>query len=816
MRPDVPASPGGPLTVWLGPVRYVFGPGRDVIVGYGPGCDVPLERVAAANQPLPPPHPDVVLRFTGTQWVAIDLSHNGIFVNGTRTPTVEIRDGLGITIGDPQRGPRLVFQTASRPPGPPPGPPRAPAPPPQPPTQRDTQRMPVARPQPPATERPIQPQPWPKTPPPPVAAPAVAPPPVVPPPPPPAPPTAQVDSPPVEDEQSKGLGLIERMVTSKFRTPRPSFRTAEPNATYRLPLGPGARTSGVTAYRLGLTVDGHDMLSDISFTARLGTLTAVIGPSAARNSALLGLLAGTRDASTGRVTVDDHDVHAEPQSMRTRIGVVSRDDQLHRQLTVERTLGYAAELRLPPDVSAEHRERVIEQILEEVELTPHRSTRIGKLSPELRRCASMAVELITRPTLLVVDEPTAGLDPAQQSHVMAILRRQADIGCVVVAAVSSPASLTQLNMCDQLLVLTAGGTIAFLGPPLQVESAMGTNDWSNILGRLNADPDGAHRAFLARPHASTTPPDVAAPWPLPARLPLRRQVRLLARREVRLTVAHRIYFCFLVLLPFALAGLALLIPGDSGLERPKAGSANMHEAIEILAALNAAAVLIGTALTIGAVVREQRVFRREQAVGLSALAYLIAKIIVFSVAAAILTAIVFAIVIAVKGGPAHGAVLLGNATVELYVSVAATAIASALVGLALSTLGRSRREVLLLIAPVILASLLFNGSLVQLVSKWGLQQISWLVPAQWGFAASASTVDLRRVDSLAANAEMWTHYSGWWVFDMVMLALFGATAAIFALYLLRPPDRKTPHRPSQRDQQEPSHPSSSAVVDGTA
>ena len=792
MRPGVPTPSGAPLTVWVGSVRYVFGPGRDVIVGYGPGCDIPLERATPANQPLPPPRPDVVLRFTGTQWVAIDLSHNGVFVNGARMPTVDISDGLGITIGDPQRGPRLVFQTAGRPPGPPPGPPRNPAPPPPPPTQRDTQRMPVARPHPPPAEPPIQPMPWPTRSPAPVPPPPAQPP---------TPPPAQADNPPTgEDEQPKGPGLIERMVTSKLRTPRPSFRTAEPNATYRLPLGPGARTIGVTAYRLGLTVDGRHTLSDISFTARPGTLTAVVGPSAARNSALLGLLAGTRDASSGRITVDGHDVHAEPESMRTRIGVVSRDDRLHRQLTVEQALGYAAVLRLPPDVPAQHRERVVEQILEELDLTPHRATRIGKLSPEVRRCASMAVELITRPTMLVVDEPTAGLDAAQQGHVMAILRRQADVGCVVVAAVSSAASLTQLNVCDQLLVLTATGTMAFLGAPLQVESSMGTNDWSTIFARLSADPDGAHRAFLAQPPALPTPPDVAAPWPLPARLSLIRQVRLLARREVRLTFAHRLFFGFLVLLPFALGGLALLIPGDSGLERPKPGSSNLHEAIEILAALNAAAVLIGTALTIGALVREQLIFRREQAIGLSAWAYVIAKIIVFSLAAAILAGIAFAIVVAVKGGPAHGAVLLGNGTVELYVSVAATAIVSALVGLALSTLGRSRKEVLPLFAPVMLASLLFNGSLVQLVSNWGLEQISWLVPAQWGFAASASTVDLRRVDPLAANAEMWTHYSGWWVFDMTMLALFGATAAVFTLYRLRPPTRKAPDRSSRRDQ----------------
>ncbi len=833
MRTEASAFPASPLTVWVGSVRYVFAPGRDVIVGYGPGCDLPLERLANATQPPPAPRADVVLRFTGTHWVAIDLSHNGIFVNGSRVSTVEIRDGQAITIGDPQRGPRLVFQIAppAGPPRQPPGPPQRPAyppprfpqfpqppqsPPPPPiapgptrpndpnlgvPSERGTQRMRAAPPQRPAAERPLQPNPLSAPPPPPVPPPPPAAPPAQPPT---APPVQPATAPVTENEQPKGLGLIERMITGKLRAPRPSFRTAEANSTYRLPLEPGARTIGVTAYRLGLTVNGHETLSDISFTARPGTLTAVIGPSAARNSALLGLLAGTRELSSGRITVDGHDVHAEPESMRARIGIVSRDDRLHRQLTIEQGVGYAAEMRLPPDISPEHRDRVVSQVLEELELTPHRATRISKLSPELRRCASMAIELITRPTLLVVDEPSAGLDAAQQSHVMAILRHQADIGCVVVAAMSSQTSLTNLNMCDQVLVLTSTGTVAFLGTPLQIESSMGTTDWSKVLAQVSADPDGAHRAFRARPHASalTTPPEVAAPWPLPAEFPMQRQIWWLARREVHLIFADRIYFSLLAILPFVLAGLTLLIPGGSGLDRRNASSTNLHEAIEILAALNIAAVIMGTALTIRALVREHRIFLREQAIGLSTSAYLAAKIFVFSLAAAILTAILFAVVVAVKGGPVHGAVLLHNATIELYVSVAVTAIVSAVVGLALSTLGKSLQEVLPLLVPVILASLLFNGSLVPLVSKWGLQQISWFVPAQWGFAASASTVDLRRVDALAANAEMWTHYSGWWVFDMTMLALFGATAAGFTLYRLRPPMRVNRDQSSHREQQE--------------
>ncbi|WP_244168050.1 ATP-binding cassette domain-containing protein [Mycobacterium paraffinicum] len=723
------------------------------------------------------------MRFAGTQWVAIDLSHNGIFVDGARASTVTIRNGQAISIGDPQRGPRLVFEIA-HPAGPPrqapARPPAYPPPPPVPPqpahpgdpnlrtpTERETQRMRVLPPpQPPAAEPPAHP--------------------------PPAPPVRAI---PAADAQAKTPGLIERMVTSKFRVPRPAVGATETgNSTYRLPLQAEARTLGVTAYQLGLTVDRRDVLSGISFSARPGTLTALVGPTATRNSALLELLAGTRQPSSGRVTVDGHDVHAEPAFMRARIGIVSPQDPLHRQLTVERELGYAAELRLPQDISPEQRDRVVNQVLEELDLSEHRSTRIGKLSPEVRRCAGLAIELLTRPTLLVVDEPTAGLDAQQQRHVMTMLRRQADIGCVVVATMSSQTSLTNLDLCDQALLLTSAGTTAFLGPPGQAESALGTADWSQVLERVRADPAGTHRAFRAQPPAARTPPEIAPPAPPPAETPLGRQVRLLARRDVRLLLGDRLYVVFLVLLPLVLAALALLIPGASGLTRPHAGDAHPHEAIEILAALNIAAVIIGTALTIRTVAREHRILRREQALGLSTVAYLAAKILVFSLVAAILTAVVFAIVIADKGGPAGGAALLHNATVELYVSLAVTAIVSAVVGLALSSLGKSLREVLPLLLPVILASALFNGSLVQLVSKWGLQQISWFVPARWGFAAAASTANLRRVDPLAADCQTWTHYSGWWLFDMMMLVLLGVAAAGFTLYRLRPRQRQAPQR----------------------
>ncbi len=847
MRTEAFASP---LTVWVGSARYVFHPGRDVIVGYGGQCDIPLDLVGAAPT-APPAHADLVLRFTGTHWVAIDRSPNGIFVDGARMSAVDIRDGQAITIGDPQRGPRLIFSVGPPagppvPPTQPPGPPQRPAypaPPPLPPpgaaarddqrnqpnraeqyvpTQRATQRMriPTHQPRPvepptqavgpePTAPPPVQPTPptMPSAPTPPASAPPAPVPPGTPAPHPPATPPPQ---PPFSEYEQPGEGdPIGRVSDSTPDLPPAQLppQPGEGGSTFRLPLKPGARRAGVTAYRLGLTVDERELVTNVSFAAAVGTLTAVVGPSAARNSALLGLLAGTREPTSGGVTVDQHDVHAESASMRTRVGIITGDDCVHPRLTVERALGYAAELRLPPDALPDHRRRVVDQVIDELELTPHRATRIGKLSPELRRCASLAIELITRPTLLVVDEPGAGLDAPQEGHVMAMLRRQADLGCVVVVAISPQTSLTHVNMCDQVLLLTPAGAPAFVGPPHEIESAMGTTDWSAILSWVTANPQDAHRIIRARLKTTTAtlPPEVAKPGPPPAGLPLGRQIRLVARRQVRLLLAHPVYLSFLAILPFALAALTLLIPGDSGLDRPGSGSRNAHEAIEILAALNIAAVIMGTALTIRELVSEHHVFRREQSVGLSTPAYVAGKIILFSVAAAIQAAVLTTIVILVRGGPVHGAVLLHNADVELYMSVAVTAMVSAIVGLALSSLGKSRREVLPLLVPAILASLLFAGGLVQLVGTWGFDQVSWFVPAQWGFAAAGSTVDLRRVDALAANAQMWTHYSGWWVFDMIMLVLFGALWAGFVLFRLRDPKREI--RSLHSEQQEPNGPS---------
>ena len=211
---------------------------------------------------------------------------------------------------------------------------------------------------------------------------------------------------------------------------------------------------------------------------------------------------------------------------------------------------------------------MIAQVLEELEMTPHADTRVDKLSGGQRKRASVAVELLTGPSLLVLDEPTTGLDPALDQPVMTMLRQLADAGRVVVVVTHS---LTFLDICDQVLLLAPGGKTAFCGPPSEIGSAMGTTDWADIYTDIGADPDAAQRRFLERAGRPVEPrcrgrARRARGLGRPARQPV---VPILGdcTPADALIVADRVYFVFLVLLPLFVGLLHLPWPATPALAK---------------------------------------------------------------------------------------------------------------------------------------------------------------------------------------------------------------------------------------------------------
>lgn len=557
------------------------------------------------------------------------------------------------------------------------------------------------------------------------------------------------------------------------------------------PSPPSAANTGpLEARQVRLSVDGDQLLANLSFTASPGTLTSVIGLSEASASALVDVLGGAVQTRVGTVDVGGHDVTAD--HVRPHVAVVPRHDLLHPQLTIEQALNYAAELRLPPGTSADHRREVVRTVLNQMELGALRTIQVGNLTVEQRKRASLAVELLTDPALLILDEPTAGLDSAAERRTTAMLRQLADEGRVVVEATTSP---TDLDACDQVLVLTATGAPAFAGAPSQIGAELGTTDWTEIVARVSADPYGAHDGYLAR-QPETLPTDTPPPAPVehpagPAHPKLWRQILIAARRQAWLTVADQRYFIFLTILPLLFGAISLLVPGNAGLGPANPYGNSPDEAVEILAVLGMGAVVMGTALGIRDLFGEQRIFRREQAHGLSASALLAGKLIVYSLVAIVQTGIITISAVVGKGAPTHGAVLLGHsslaASFELFVALAVTAIVSAMVALTLSSLATYSEQILLMAVLTVLLSLVFAGAMFPIASRFGLEQIAWLVPARWGFAATASTVDVHDVNLLAATDDSWKHSSGQWLLDMGLLVGLGVAATAALRWRLRRP-----------------------------
>ena len=536
------------------------------------------------------------------------------------------------------------------------------------------------------------------------------------------------------------------------------------------------RTGGLDVYGVTWTIEGNKTLLDnISLSARPGTLTAIIGPSGAGKSTLARLVAGYTHPSSGQVSFEGHDVHADYASLRSRIGMVPQDDVVHGELTVRQALMYAAELRLPPDTNKADREQVVNEVLEELEMTKHLDTRVDKLSGGQRKRASVALELLTGPSLLILDEPTSGLDPALDRQVMTMLRQLADAGRVVLVVTHS---LTYLDVCDQVLLLAPGGKTAFRGPPNMIGPELGTTNWADIFSTVAGDPESAKRRYLERHGPPPPPPATQKPADLgsPTRTSVRKQFSTISRRQMRLIISDRGYFIFLAFLPFIMGALSLSVPGDVGFGVPVPaiqGGEAPNEPGQILVLLNVGAIFMGTALTIRALIGERAIFLREQAVGLSTTAYMFAKVFVFAAFALLQSGVVVGINILGKGwGP--GAVTSGavipNRSLELYVDVAACCVGAAMVGLALSALAKSNEQIMPLLVIAIMSQLVFQGGMIPVTGRIVLDQMSWVTPARWGFASTASTIDLLRLvpGPLTPQDSHWKHTAGAWWFNMAM------------------------------------------------
>ncbi|MGH3753030.1 MAG: ATP-binding cassette domain-containing protein [Pseudonocardiaceae bacterium] len=565
----------------------------------------------------------------------------------------------------------------------------------------------------------------------------------------------------------------------------------------RLVTSADAGNAGFEARGLVVTTsDGRRLLDDAGFTLDSSNLLAIVGPSGAGKSTLLGALTGGKPAEAGSVCYGGRDLYTDYDELRHRIGFVPQDDILHPQLAVRRALSYAAQLRFPPDTSPAERGRRIDEVLVELKLTEQADQRISSLSGGQRKRTSIALELLTRPSLLFLDEPTSGLDPGLDREVMQTLRALADNGTTVVVVTHSVANLDQ---CHQLLVLAPGGQLAYYGSPAQALDYFGQADYADLFDLLRAGKtnwaDQFRRSELYRRQAGagrrgrirpTTGTGIGAGHIGPGQQPPLTQFAILCRRYLAVIAADRPYAVFLAGLPLALSLLARAVPGSAGLSV----SPGVTQPRELLLVLIIGGSLMGAAAAMRELVKERAIYQRERAVGLSLTAYLASKLAVLGSIASVQAAVFAAVSLVGPPGP-DGALVLASGHAEVVLAVIAASLVAVTVGLAISALIPNADRGMPLLVLLVMLQLILCGGLFPVQGRAVLEQLSWLVPARWAFAMGAATVDLTRLPTASAADRLWNHTVAAWTLDTFSLGVIAVTMVGVTAVLLR---RLDPHR----------------------
>ena len=554
------------------------------------------------------------------------------------------------------------------------------------------------------------------------------------------------------------------------------------------------------AHELRVTVgDGGKqkvLLDGITFPLAERSMLAVIGPAGAGKSTLLNALTGKRPANSGGVYYDFRDLYDNYDELRHRIGLVPQESVTHDQLTARTALGYAAELRFPSDTGEDERNQRVGEVLDELSMTPHANTRIERLSGGQKKRVNIGLELLTKPTLLFLDEPTSPLDPHLKREMFLQMRKMADPQSATgqsVIVITHDVESKLLDLCDRIIVLQPGGKMAYFGPPADGLKYFDKDDWADVFQRFADEPardwSGEYRnstdfvKYVATPISvrQRTPERPAPAGAQPKQQPLLSQISTMARRYRKVMWADRAFLYTTLLMPVLLGALIRAMPHKLGLT----GSAHFPNtnALQLLMILVMSAVLTGTALSIREFIKERDIFERERMAGLSATAYLFSKILVLSVICVMQVLLIVMVGLAGSKMPSSGVVIPGPAIIEIFVAMAVLCVVSMLLGLAVSTLVTKSDQTMPILVGITMVQVALSGGMFPLQSP--VTFVSMIAPARWGMGALADTVNLNVINPQnplqpAPPDALWAQSARQWIINIVVLILIGLIWIVIA------------------------------------
>ena len=219
---------------------------------------------------------------------------------------------------------------------------------------------------------------------------------------------------------------------------------------------------------------GREVLRNLDITIG-GGVTGLLGPSGCGKSTLMRALVGVQRLAGGSVTVFGEQAGARP--LRDRVGYVTQAASVYDDLTVAENLSFFSRVLGVGRVG-------VDEVIAVVDLADHRDAVVGRLSGGQRSRASLAVALLGKPDLLVLDEPTVGLDPVLRRDLWALFHRLAVAGTAVFV---SSHVMDEADRCDRLLLMREGRIIAD-GSPREIREKTGAADIETAFHTIVEEP----------------------------------------------------------------------------------------------------------------------------------------------------------------------------------------------------------------------------------------------------------------------------------------------------------------------------------------
>jgi len=216
-------------------------------------------------------------------------------------------------------------------------------------------------------------------------------------------------------------------------------------------------------------------VTDVSFSVGDSEVLGFLGPNGAGKTTVMKILTGFHFPSSGTAIVDGIPVDEDPLEIKKRIGYLPENVPLYGDLTVDEYLAFAAEARFIPK---EQRSSAIDASLEACGLTDYRGRKIETLSKGYRQRTGLAQAILHDPPILILDEPTTGLDPNQIIEIRSLIK---ELGKRKTVILSTHILQEVEAICTQVLIIN-DGRIAALGRPEEIAGSMkGGDTWELVL-----------------------------------------------------------------------------------------------------------------------------------------------------------------------------------------------------------------------------------------------------------------------------------------------------------------------------------------------